>query len=78
MIARTLLTTENVGRGVLVWLPQHLESTRCLQGIIRAWSTDKEKIFVLLDKDYGKGKRKGDLIQVDRDICSFRHSEKGD
>jgi len=75
MIARTLLTTENVGRTVLVWLPQvKAESTRCMQGTIKAWSSDHERIFVVLDKDYGRGRRKGDLLQVDRDICSFRQS----
>ncbi|HKO43368.1 MAG TPA: hypothetical protein VJU84_08760 [Pyrinomonadaceae bacterium] len=79
MIARTLLTTENIGREVLIWPPQTgAETVRCMQGKIKAWSADHERIFVELKKDYGKGRRAGEVLQVDRDICSFRQADTGD
>ena len=75
MIARALLTTEVIGRAVLIWPPQTgAETVRCMQGKIRAWSRDRERIFVELEKDYGKGRRAGELLQADRDICSFRQT----
>lgn len=68
MIARTLLTDENVGRGVLIWWQSGAPP---MQGMMKAWSSDHEKIFVELQKDYGRGRRKGSLVDVQRDICSF-------
>jgi len=71
MIAKMLLTSENVGRGVKIWEPQTFGSTRSLEGKLKAWSRDFERVFVELEKDYGRGRRKGSLVEVPRDICSF-------
>lgn len=77
MIAKALLTAENVGRGILIWMPQPL-TTKPMEAKIKSWTADHEKIFAELEKDYGKGKHNGDVIQVDRDICSFRQADRGD
>jgi hypothetical protein len=79
MIAKMLLTSENVGRGVKIWEPQGtIGSTRALEGKLRAWSRDFERVFVELEKDYGRGRRIGSLVEAPRDICSFRQADTGD
>ena len=72
MIARGLLTTENIGRGILIWPA----AGSPWQGTLKAWTSDYEELFVVLEKDYGhkKGQRKGDLLAVKRDVCSFNQS----
>jgi hypothetical protein len=74
MIARTLLTAENVGRGILIW-PAHGAGRAPMQGVLKAWSRNFEKVFVELQKDYGKGRRKGSLVDAPRDSCSFSQTD---
>jgi hypothetical protein len=85
VIARTLLIPDSAGRPILIWTAQGAyqgayRPARAMAATLKAWSADHEKIYATLDKDYGKkkGERKGDVIEVARDICSFRQTESGE
>jgi hypothetical protein len=68
MIGKALLIAENVGRVVLIWQDSHSP----MEGTLKAWSQDWNSLYIELQKDYGKGRREGDLVLARRDICSFR------
>ena len=67
MIGKALLIAENVGRSVLIWG----DGRSPMQGTLRAWSQDWNSLYIELQRNYGKGRRPGDLVTAPRDNCSF-------
>lgn len=62
------LNPDNVGRPVLISALGPFENCKAT---FRAWQKNSKTIICSLDADYGKGRRKGTLVEVEIDNVRF-------